>query len=200
MLDDARTVERTPERTQEDRRAQVALEASMELRQLTDEVMAINNDPERNLRDDLVPDQPLTETVAARIADKVIDERMEKAAELTRNAQYYVFNKRDAEKNERFEMPAHYNVEHEVPFVQNGIRLEYVRMADENDLIRAEVDSTDHRKIMDDGVPLESRSGRAVFGLAPPGLENEKGDGQSKIAVYKRTASNPIKDFDLDHD
>ena len=200
MLDDARTLERNPERTQEDRRAQAALEASMELRQLTDEVMAIHNDPERNLREDLVPAQPLTETVAARIADKVIDERMEKAAELTRNAQYYVFNKRDAKKDERFAMPAHYNVEHEVPFVQNGIRLEYVRMADENDLIRAEVDSADHRKIMDDGVPLESRNGRAVFGLAPPGLENEKGDGQGKIAVYKRTASNPIKDFDLDHD
>ena len=194
MLDDARTLELSPE----DRRAQAALEASMELRQLTDEVMAICNDPERSLRDDLqgdlMPKQAMTETVAAKIADKVIDERMQKAAELTQNAQNYVFNKRDAEKDARFAMAEHYNVEHEVPFVQNGIRLEYVRMADEKDLIRGEVNSPDHHKIMGDGVPLESRSGQAVFGLAPQGLENEQG----KIAVYKRTASNPIKDFDLD--
>lgn len=202
MLDRNLDADRT--RTPEERRAEIALEHSIELRQLADEAIAIDQSADRHLRDDLNLG-PLTTTTAAAIADKVLDERLEMGLKLSHNAQLYAFKKRDAEKDPRFAMDEKYNgIDIEVPTIRQGQRLEFVRMADANDLARAEVDTPQHRAIMEDGVPLQSYSGYAVIGLPPGDLEHSQKDlaqaranGEPAYGVYKITNAYFFKEYEL---
>lgn len=191
-------------RTDDERRAEAALEQCIELRQVADEAIAIDKDPDRSLRADLQP-EAMTPAVAATIADKILDERVEMAQKMTMNGQLHAFKQRDAAKDERFALPDIYNkVEYDVPLLINGRRLEFVRMADEKDLIRAEVDSPEHRAILDDGTPLESRTGYSVIGLPPGDLERSQDDmaaararGEVAYGVYKITTAFQFKDYEL---
>ncbi|MBA44822.1 MAG: hypothetical protein CMF62_12600 [Magnetococcales bacterium] len=202
MLDRDIAPDRT--RTDDERRAESALEQSLELRQVADGAISIDKDPERQLRDDLKP-EVMTQAAAAAIADKVLDERFDMSQKMTMNGQLHAFKKRDAEKDDRFALPDLYKkVEYDIPLLINGRRLEFVRMADEKDLIRAEVDSPEHRAIMEDGVPLESRTGYAVIGLPPGDLERSQEDmaeararGEVVYGVYKITTAFHFKDYEL---
>jgi hypothetical protein len=195
-----------PERklTDEDRRAEAALTQSVELRDVADEAMAIHNDAERKLREDLRPKE-MTEAAAAAIADTLLDERYAKGQQLSMNAENFHFNKRDSEHIADLALPEKYNtVEYEVPVIRQGQRLEFVRMADENDLIRAEVNTPTHKDILNDGVPLQSLKGYAVIGLPPGDLERNqdqmadaRNNGELALGVYKITNALHIKDYDL---
>ena len=93
MLDRDIAPDRT--RTDDERRAESALEQSLELRQVADEAISIDKDPERQLRDDLKP-EVMTQAAAAAIADKVLDERFDMSQKMTMNGQLHAFKKRDA--------------------------------------------------------------------------------------------------------
>lgn len=194
----------TLEKSSDERRTQAALDASLELRQLADEAMEIYNAPDRHLRQDLQP-EAITPATAALIADKLLDERHEIAQRLSMNAQVHHFNVRDAQKSDQFKLPEVFDkVDYEVPTLRQGQRLEFVRMATENDLIRAEVNTPAHRDILEMGIPLQSLKGYSVIGIPPGDLEHTQDDmgnardhGEVVYGVYKITNALYFKDYAL---
>jgi len=194
----------SPEKSADERRIEAALDASLGLRQLADEALEIYNAPDRQLRPDLHAGA-LTLAHAAEIADKLLTERYELGQKLSMNAQTHHFNVRDAQRSDRFKLPEVFDkVDYEVPLLRQGQRLEFVRMAQEDDLIRAEVHTPDHRDILETGVPLQSLKGYAVIGLPPGDLERTQDDlkharnrGELAYGVYKITNALYFKDYTL---
>ena len=175
---DAREQKREPQRQQtpEQREAIRALEQDAELRQLATDALLIHENPERQLRRDLQKPQ-MTNVEYAAAAKHVMMEREAMARDLQKRA-IEAYAEQPGRMGEGAPSivdqlkTANPDLEFEVPTFYENERLVYDGMADVRDIARAGVSFPKHREILENGIPLQSKTQMdVVIGLPPGDLE-----------------------------